>query len=538
MHAGLGRIVENVWRLHHRYASADWLVSPSAPVLYFGDRGAYEKSSLKVITVGLNPSRHEFPSDDPYRRFPRAKSDDPDGYVAALNGYFRTRPYDAWFKPAFESFLNGLECSYYGGLSHVALHTDICSPLPTNPTWSGLSPSVREELQGDGVALWHDLVRCLQPDVIVISVARKYLDLVEFPMTRTWRTAYTIERATPYVVQSARVEIGGRKRAHVVFGRASQLPFGSISNAAKRSIGAWMKNSWFNRRDKQCFVQFLHPGGEHPIEGDVQGWNQKAHKRKFMLAPGCCTRGHEKYKGDLVFWGEWEAHSEVVEQIAEPLPAGPRAIVRPFYVVPKSYCGLQNTDPFVFDGFFYTGCQQRTIRGPTQLRYLKVGSVVLFGSCVGKSEFALDTAFVVDDWIEHDRHNWRQTAAPHVPAVYRDVTLAAWYQPLGGCCSEPDDSFRLYFGATHENPLAGMYSFFPCRPYRAGSRGFARPVIRMPGVITGSCLQGKKLNPQPNLAAVGRLWKEVVKQVEAQGCWLGVRAEPPVEQESVGAEKD
>ena len=46
----------------------------------------------------------------------------------------------------------------------------------------------------------------------------------------------------------------------------------------------------------------------------------------------------------------------------------------------------QNTDPFVFgERFHYTGCLRHTRRGPTQLRYLAPGSLVLFGSCRDKS---------------------------------------------------------------------------------------------------------------------------------------------------------
>ena len=37
------------------------LVRPSIPVLFFGDDERYVSSALKVITVGLNPSRLEFP---------------------------------------------------------------------------------------------------------------------------------------------------------------------------------------------------------------------------------------------------------------------------------------------------------------------------------------------------------------------------------------------------------------------------------------------------------------------------------------------
>jgi len=39
--------------------------------------------------------------------------------------------------------------------------------------------------------------------------------------------------------------------------------------------------------ERLCFVQFIHPGGEHePDDGDLKLWNCGAHRRKFMKARG------------------------------------------------------------------------------------------------------------------------------------------------------------------------------------------------------------------------------------------------------------
>ena len=56
---------------------------------------------------------------------------------------------------------------------------------------------------------------------------------------------------------------------------------------------------------------------------------------------------------------------------------------------------------FFGERFHYTGCLQHTRLGPTQLRSLAPGSLVLFGSCRGKSRFAVDTVFVVSDHVDH-----------------------------------------------------------------------------------------------------------------------------------------
>lgn len=286
--------------------------------------------------------------------------------------------------------------------------------------------------------------------------------------------------------------------------------------------------------NKLCFVQFIHPGGEHrPDVGRFKAWNRSDHKRKFLESGGRFLRGDKLEESVIVFWGEWEPESEVVEEISRPLLHGPRYIYRPYYLMPDSYEGLQNTDPFVFgENFFYEGCLQRKKGNPTQLRFLAKGSVILFGSCVGRSDFVVDTVFVVDDWIDHSRLNYREKLANVVPDTYKDVTISPWYQESFGerksCVrAGSSESWRLYFGTTYQNPLHGMFSFFPCLPYEEGSRGFARPHVRIREAITDTLTQNYRLCPQQSLDDVKALWAEVVRQVEEQGLMLGVSADMP-----------
>jgi len=167
--------------------------------------------------------------------------------------------------------------------------------------------------------------------------------------------------------------------------------------------------------EKLCMVQFLHPGGEHrPDVGAVKRWNTREHKRKFLVRPGKYVADAKLLAGEIEFWGEWEPESRVVKAIADPTPHSPRFIYDPYYVLPDSYVGLQNTDPFVFgEQFQYTGCQQRTSNGATQLRFLSRGSVILFGSCENRNAFTLDTVFVVaclhSACDEAQRHEQRNT---------------------------------------------------------------------------------------------------------------------------------
>jgi hypothetical protein len=241
----LESLIKDAWRLYDTAEAVEYIVQPSVPVLFFGDSERYFQSPLKVITVGLNPSRIEFPSADPFTRFRPAENVHPAilsghfyaEYLAALNGYFRSVPYSRWFN-AFEPILNGMEASYYDGRPNAVLHTDLCSPLATDPTWSKLPPTpTKMALAEEGLRLWLRLVRHLAPDIILISVARHYLGRLDFRHLDNWHPLYTIQRTNPYRVDARRVEVTNGKTALLVFGPASQTPFGKVSTAAKGEIG-------------------------------------------------------------------------------------------------------------------------------------------------------------------------------------------------------------------------------------------------------------------------------------------------------------
>ncbi|MEE9315869.1 MAG: hypothetical protein V3U97_02040, partial [bacterium] len=160
--------------------------------------------------------------------------------------------------------------------------------------------------------------------------------------------------------------------------------------------------------NKCCFVQFIHPGGEHiPGNEKYKFWNTGNHKRKFIKNKGKYIKKLKDTpkEKDIVFWGEWEPESKIVKSIPNSVRNGPKYIYEPFYTkFEEKNPPLQNTDPFVFGNqFYYTICQQYKKEKPTQLRYLEKDSVILFGSCQNKSQFILDTVFVVGDYIDHEK---------------------------------------------------------------------------------------------------------------------------------------
>ena len=243
-------LVRTVRQLYQANREQNWVVEPAAPVLFFGDLPGFETSLFRVATVGLNPSRHEFPMETPFSRFSGADSDDDRSYLRSLFAYFRNSPYSSWFD-FYEQALKGMVSSYYGGTENVALHTDIGSVLPTDPTWSGLDPSVRWQLAREGVPLWHRLIERLQPDVLLQSTARQWLDLVEFTPLTGWERIHTfdltgngIRRKRPIGIEVRWFALSTGKRVLITHVPASQKPLAGLSHEQKRQAGKISKEWW------------------------------------------------------------------------------------------------------------------------------------------------------------------------------------------------------------------------------------------------------------------------------------------------------
>lgn len=231
----------------------DAVVDPAVPILYFGDRDAYLSSPWRIITVGLNPSRAEFPREDPSKRFPLARSvaEGNDDYLAALDTYFKTDPYKSWFS-SYEALLNGLDASFYPGAMNTVLHTNLCSTVATDPTWTKLGRDTREALISDGVVLWHELVRELRPDVILVSIARAHLERIDFEAGESFEISRLEEegRSRPYMTEGRWLDVDGH-RTLMVFGQAAHRPFGLVSNMHKLGIGGRVA-ALLRRRDDQA----------------------------------------------------------------------------------------------------------------------------------------------------------------------------------------------------------------------------------------------------------------------------------------------
>lgn len=254
--AALSDAVAGAWRAFDRAAASTARAAPSVPILFFGDADAYSKSPLQAVTVGLNPSFKEFPANDPFERFPLAEgitAQDRDRYLDAMSAYFRTSPYWTWFRH-LEPLLNGMGASYRPGQPSTALHTDICSPVATDPTWSRLDEGNRLLLQAEGVPLWHVLMEALQPQIVVLAIARHHLSDIAFePVDAEWGDLHIVDtkvggdpREPPYRVQARRYAVGGTEALFVLCpAMRSPLPIGTTQ---KHELGAiildGLANGW------------------------------------------------------------------------------------------------------------------------------------------------------------------------------------------------------------------------------------------------------------------------------------------------------
>lgn len=293
-------------------------------------------------------------------------------------------------------------------------------------------------------------------------------------------------------------------------------------------------------------IQFPHPGFQYPrsarvkyslIEGarrndpsGVMGWKpgRSTHDRKYMVVRGSIMNNpSSEVETDVSvgFWGEWEAPSAwrtIDERIDKYHPS---AIHTPLLPADPGASSRQNTDPLVLGGpFRYTNCKmyRRAMQG------MPSGSIVLFGRGMrisGEPRFVLDTCFVVDEWespIEVGPEDHLDFG--------RDLVDDLVVGPLRTESSSGHARITPYRGRVpggDDKP----FSFFPAVRHMDRPYGFRRPEIRPLGALTGKLTETLMMGLRPTtLDGPGHaeeVWHEVVEQVLAQGCELGVQAEAP-----------
>ncbi len=159
----------------------------------------------------------------------------------------------------------------------------------------------------------------------------------------------------------------------------------------------------------------------------------------------------------------------------------------------------------------------------------------------------LDTVLVVRDFKDYPWSDARNALRDWAPNTFLDVTISPLTGDAGqstpaSCAPTPteftptiptegattDDLLRLYRGATPDDPVDGMFSFFPASP-AGGDSGFTRPFIELPADYlnpkSAQSPKGLRRNRTPD--ELRGLWGQLVEQVRDAGLVLGTHAELP-----------
>lgn len=193
-------------------------------------------------------------------RFPNADTADAAAYLAILSSYFQNRPYRSWFD-SYEKALHGMGTTYYGEEKNTALHTDIGSVHPTNPTWSRLGDQIRNPLIREGAPLWRRLIECIQPDIVLGSIAWEWMDdrHIKLEPRGSWEVIHTLEMKKDCSPRKWPVNIKARWHAlpagnQVLFAHvpAAQTHLGLLSNEQKRQAGRRILAHWLKTMKEHC----------------------------------------------------------------------------------------------------------------------------------------------------------------------------------------------------------------------------------------------------------------------------------------------
>lgn len=103
-----------------------------------------------------------------------------------------------------------------------------------------LSEESRQELFNVGFQLWQYLIDILQPDIILVSIAKHLLkqlrltNKIEFEKFDKKRD--DTDRAKPYIIHQYDLLLN-KGESKVYFGQAAEKPFGTLSSCFKQKLG-------------------------------------------------------------------------------------------------------------------------------------------------------------------------------------------------------------------------------------------------------------------------------------------------------------
>lgn len=138
-----------------------------------------------------------------------------------------------------------MNASYYNnnGFSRRAIHTDFCSSFATDPTWSKLDKQIKNDLFTQGNREWMDLIKTLNPDIIIFSIPKYYrnkLGICTHEFHRISKTK-TGEDRKPRIIEK-----GLFGNSLCIFGTTVNTPFGDISKDQKNELGQLILNEYIS----------------------------------------------------------------------------------------------------------------------------------------------------------------------------------------------------------------------------------------------------------------------------------------------------
>lgn len=269
--------------LHYKnFEKYEFIPKPSLPILFFGDIEAYSRERFKVLTAALNPSDIEFRESKNDKNFSLFRfpfySETSGTLYLSLKDYFINTPYIRWFDSSYKQLLQGLGYSFYSDELKTAVHTDIVSPLSTNPTWSKLK-SIKQfkneiqEIEQIGLDLWIELVEIIKPNLILMSLAKGHLSklnlefISEFDIQNI--TQGNKKRKRPYITNLYKLNLKDHS-CFLIHSPSGTNPFRLISNSDQRLLGEKIrrnlienkKGSSFRKRSDAIDSSFSHPKTE------------------------------------------------------------------------------------------------------------------------------------------------------------------------------------------------------------------------------------------------------------------------------------
>lgn len=283
---------------HHKdFEEYEFIPKPSLPILFFGDIEAYSNENFKILTVALNPSDIEFRTSKngerfSFFRFPLYGQTSGTLYLS-LKDYFIHNPYKKWFDSSYKELLRGLGYSFYNDKLKTAIHTDIVSPLATNPTWTKLKRQKRytseiQNLEKIGFDLWLELIEILKPNLILMSLAKNHLTKLNLEYISEF-DKITIKkgnskRKKPYITNLYKLNLINHS-CYLIHSPSGINPFRLISNEEQRQLGEKIRLKLIENKmdfpNKQNSNDFISSSINLKIEI----------KRNFILSKGLMGKG-------------------------------------------------------------------------------------------------------------------------------------------------------------------------------------------------------------------------------------------------------